>query len=139
MKRLEVNVGARAWVFSPNHTPRLTRSVSLQTSDNQPRFTAYLACVPSRLCLVSRTELSKPNANPASSPCSSPTSIFETITMCPPGILGGLQSAGTMCASALPVNNQLKELYSDIINVFKPIFHFPAEIPAKCTLQQTLK
>lgn len=93
--------------------------------------------VPRRLCSV--TSQTEPNVNAVSSPCSSPSSVFETMTMCPPGILGGLQFAGTMCASVFPVNNQLKELYSDIINVFKPISHFPAEIPAKCTLQQTLK
>lgn len=48
-----------------------------------------------RLCLVVRqTKSPTPNANPVSSGCSSPTSVFETVTMCPPGILGGLQSEG---------------------------------------------
>lgn len=59
--------------------------------------------------------------------------------MCPPGLLGGLWFAGTVYALVHLWNNQLKELYSDIINVFKPTSYFPAEIPAKHTLQQTLK
>lgn len=67
------------------------------------------------------------------------TSIFETLTMCPPGLLGELWFARTIYALVHLRNNQLKELYSDIINVFKPTSYFPAEIPAKHTLQQTLK
>lgn len=91
---LKVNAIARAWVFSPNHSTRLNQ-ICLSTDQWHPIQFRCLWYLPLRLCLVARqTESSELNANPVSSPHSSATSLFETVTMCPPGILGGRQSAG---------------------------------------------
>lgn len=70
-------------------------------------------------------------------PALSSTNFTSPIS--PPGDLLGTCRAECVSTGVHLRNNQLKQLYSNSINVFKSTSYFPTGNPAKHTLQQTLK
>lgn len=71
------------------------------------------------------------------SPCALDTNFTSLLS--PLGDLLGTCRAECVSTGAHLRNNQLKQLYSNSINVFKSTSYFPTGNPAKHTLQQTLK
>lgn len=110
-------------------------------SNSCPTITSL--CYLTRLYVIERSRMGvRRKVNP-SCPKSRPLPVLSstnfTSLLSPLGDL--LETCRAECVStgAHLRNNQLKQLYSNSINVFKSTSYFPTGNPAKHTLQQTLK
>lgn len=76
---------------------------------------------------------------PGDKPLPALLSTYFTSPLSPPGDFLEICTEECVSTGVHLRNNQLKQLYSNSINVFKSTSYFPTGNPAKHTLQQTLK